>query len=421
MNTPSPRFVGTLYRKLVENMNEGVWMGDKDERTVYANPKFCELVGYSLKEILGKVSYTFWEPESAKLVRQINERHRKQGISSSYEGNLLTRQGKIIPVRLSGTPLPDGGTIGIMTDLREMKEKHESAAILDHAIAQSNEAMILIGHDWTIQSWNRGAAHTFGYQRNKIIQKPLDTLFPSLETDELLRSNRGSRVELDAKHAGGGRIKIAATLSVLPKNAKGLKYLMIARDVTAQVRFEEELSLKYDKLSDAYNQFGIIRRQMDYMFELAELSAESTDTKSLADYIVSSIIMLSRVDACTLRIYDEQKGTMRLLSAYGAPEKMLDQNEIPLKGSLAEKSFRQKRPIKVIDIAHEPLYRSVQWARQHNFTSCLVIALSFQSRFVGSLNLYVTPEKKLELFENAFVERYARVIGILLAKWRRTE
>ena len=396
-------------------------MGDEHERTVYANPKFCELVGYSLKEILGKQSYEFWEPESAKRVRQVNEKDRKRGISSSYEGNLLTKQGAIIPVRLSGTPLPDGGTIGIMTDLREMKKKHESAMILDHAIAQSNEAMILIGHDWTIQSWNRGATHTFGYQKGKILARPLATLLPSLEPNMLLASTRKGRVELDARHAGGGKIKIAATLSVLPKNAQGLKYLMIARDVTAQVRFEEELSLKYEKSSDAYNQFGIIRRQMDYMFELAELSAESTDGKTLSDYIVSSVIMLSRVDACTLRLYDHNKGTLRLLSAYGAPEKMLDQQEITFRGSLAEKAFLQQRPIKVIDIAHEPLYRSVQWARQHNFTSALIISLSFQSQMVGSLNLYVTPEKKLELFENAFVERYARLIGIMMAKWRRLE
>ena len=42
-----------LYRRLVDHMNEAVWMGDKYERTMYVNPKFCELMGYTLDEVIG--------------------------------------------------------------------------------------------------------------------------------------------------------------------------------------------------------------------------------------------------------------------------------------------------------------------------------------------------------------------------------
>jgi PAS domain S-box-containing protein len=86
-----------LFRKMVENMNEAVWMGDKNERTIYANPKFCKIMEYSLEEMLGKESYEFWDSESAKTVREVNLSKRKKGISSSYEGNLLTKSGKKIP------------------------------------------------------------------------------------------------------------------------------------------------------------------------------------------------------------------------------------------------------------------------------------------------------------------------------------
>jgi PAS domain S-box-containing protein len=40
------------YRHLIEHMNEAVWIGDEKERTVYANPKFCELMECDLSEIL---------------------------------------------------------------------------------------------------------------------------------------------------------------------------------------------------------------------------------------------------------------------------------------------------------------------------------------------------------------------------------
>jgi len=111
------------FKRLVEHMNEAVWVGDKNELTLYANPKFCEITEYSLEEMLGRPSYDFWTAESAERVRAVNKGDRKRGISSSYEGDLVTKSGKEIPVLLSGTPLPDGGTIGIMTDLRKIKEK----------------------------------------------------------------------------------------------------------------------------------------------------------------------------------------------------------------------------------------------------------------------------------------------------------
>ena len=117
-------------RALIEHMDLAAWMGDKDERTIYANPKFCELLGYSLKEIIGKESYQFWAPESAEKVRRINMTDRKQGITSSYEGELVTKKGEIIPVLLHGTPLKDGGTVGILRDMRTIKEKEAEVETL---------------------------------------------------------------------------------------------------------------------------------------------------------------------------------------------------------------------------------------------------------------------------------------------------
>jgi len=90
-------------------------------------------------------------------VRNTNTLKRKKGESSSYEGNLVTKSGKIIPVMTNGTPLPDGGTIGIMTDLREIKAKEENEKILFNAVQYSTDAIIICDKDGNISSWNKGA------------------------------------------------------------------------------------------------------------------------------------------------------------------------------------------------------------------------------------------------------------------------
>ena len=40
------------YRNIFDSMNEGIWVGDEHERTIYANPNFCALMGYSLEEMI---------------------------------------------------------------------------------------------------------------------------------------------------------------------------------------------------------------------------------------------------------------------------------------------------------------------------------------------------------------------------------
>ncbi len=146
------------FRRLFEHMNEAVWVGDQNERTVYANPKFCQLLGYSLNEMLGRFSYDFWTPESARRVREVNEKVRTCGVSSAYEGDLLTKTGNRIPVLLNGTSLPDGGTIGFMTDMREIKRKEAEVETLlsrfDLAVRGSNDGLWYTEIPMETLSWN---------------------------------------------------------------------------------------------------------------------------------------------------------------------------------------------------------------------------------------------------------------------------
>ncbi len=74
----------TGYKRIVNAMAESVWIGDEHERTVYANPNFCHLLGYELDEMLGKKSYDFWDEASVRTVQE-NNSLRKKGDASKYE------------------------------------------------------------------------------------------------------------------------------------------------------------------------------------------------------------------------------------------------------------------------------------------------------------------------------------------------
>lgn len=404
----------SVYRRLVENMNEAVWMGDKQERTVYANPRFCQMLGYTMEEMLGKESYVFWDPESARRVKQVNMTDRKKGVASSYEGNLLTKSGEKIPVLLSGTPLPDGGTIGIMTDLRALKAQERQNRLLGSAVQHALDAIIILQPDGTILSWNKGAKVTFGFASEKVIGTSVAPLFPGEKIMELLTESETQTVELKAVHKGGTPVTLSVTLTPVRDDASVGHWLLVARDITSQRSFEDELSRRYEKLQDAYNKFGIARRQMDYVFELVQLALTTSRPQLVSDFIVNASVMLTRVDACSLRVFDPKDNSLTMLSSFGLSDDWRGKRVIKMNESLLRRAVDRRAAVKIVDIASEFSYHSRNLARKSNLTSMMMIPLLYGDRIIGGLTLYVGPGKKLEIFENDFIEKYAGLISLIL-------
>ncbi len=405
------------YQRLLEHMDEAVWMGNAEEETVYANPKFCDMLGYSLEEIIGEKSAIFRDKKTAKKLAGINEK-RKKWISSTYTGNMVTKSWEIIPVSTNGTPIPGGWTIGIMTDLRDIKKKEENEKILYQAVQYSTDAVILCDRKGKILSWNRGAQIIFGHKES-IIGKPLSTLLLKKDIQKILQAKEViTKYELKGKHKNKNPLAISITQTPMLNStwSEVISYLLICRDITNYRRAEEEIKIKYDKIREVYESMGIIKRQSDYIFELLNMCEDYYyDIKSVGDFIVTSSVMLTKVDACVLRRYDKKDNKLKMISHFWFQEGWDGKSSIKYKNSLAKKSFESGSPLKILDINRETLYQSIWLARKNSLTSLLLIPLKSKWELIGTLSLYTRPDKKTQILENDFIEKYAQVIQIVLA------
>jgi PAS domain S-box-containing protein len=132
-------------KKIIDNAPVAIWMGDKYEQTVYANSRFEELVGYTLDEMMGRKSFDFWAKDSIATVQNNNE-VREHGQKSTYEGDLLSKSNEIIPVRLTGIPIPTG-TVGMMLDLRELRKEALQRAQLQRLSDSKDSFLNIASHE----------------------------------------------------------------------------------------------------------------------------------------------------------------------------------------------------------------------------------------------------------------------------------
>ena len=113
---------------IVQNMTEGIVVQDKSRHLTFTNPAAAELLGYEAQELIGKDWKHIIPPDQYPIIAAADEL-RAKGESSRYEVEMKSKNGRRIPVQVSGCPIfrngRDAGTIAVFTDISELKRAEE--------------------------------------------------------------------------------------------------------------------------------------------------------------------------------------------------------------------------------------------------------------------------------------------------------
>ncbi len=140
-----------LYKSIIENLNEGFGIIDKNGMITHVNPKICEILGYTDEELKKCHFIDIIEQDFKELTLKEFEL-RKKGTLNKYELLLKNKNGNKIPVIISPVPIYDqdgqfNGAFASIMDIsdqlkKEMdyKENYEKLEILSQIIIIGNRA-----------------------------------------------------------------------------------------------------------------------------------------------------------------------------------------------------------------------------------------------------------------------------------------
>lgn len=412
-----------LFKDLLESVNEGAAAFDAKNHLIYANPAFYHLSGYTQEEAVGTNCYSFFL-KSDRLKIETETKKRQHGISSKYELTLISKSGKKIPVLVSGSPLEGGGSIGIITDLTEIKEMHAYERRLATVLEHSADAIISIDTGKRVLSWNKGATQLFGYSEKEILGKPIDLIIPKehLEQDEIgkmrketLKKGFLKNFETVRQTKDGRQIPVSISQELQRSfRGKTVGYTAIYRDLSESKKWETELQSRFDKMQVAYMEMGRQRRYLDFFEELIDMAFSKKKSADVPSYLVNAFAMISQVNAVTFRRYRKKQHDMELAAAVGVGTDWLGKKFIPLKDSIFEKTYNTKQPLRILDLWSEPHYHSPVLARKYNFRALLAYPLFAGDEYVGNIALYLSAESPISLLDNEFIGVFAKEAALVL-------
>lgn len=116
---------GERYRTIVESMNDGLAVRDREDVLTYVNQGLCDMLGYSADELIGRSVYDLvGRRNRAVFLEQMLKRER--GMHQPYEIKWVRKDGREIEVLLSPMVLYDSGgdiagSFALVTDISERK------------------------------------------------------------------------------------------------------------------------------------------------------------------------------------------------------------------------------------------------------------------------------------------------------------
>ncbi len=163
------------FRAIFHSTALGIAIVDTDGRLIMSNPAFQEMLGYTGEELqhMAFIEYTHPDDVDSSLKR-FNELVAGECGRYQIEKRYVQKGGQLLWVRLSISLAHNADNapqfvIVTVEDITTRRQADETRARLAAVVDSSDDAIISIGPDRKVLSWNRGAEQIYGYAAEEIV------------------------------------------------------------------------------------------------------------------------------------------------------------------------------------------------------------------------------------------------------------
>jgi len=246
-----------LYQLIIENINDIIFLIDKNGYILYISPSAERLSGYTPKEAVGRHFLEIVHPEDRKKFSEVFKR-RFTGYIGLHEYRIITKDGKIKYFQSTSKPIyKNGELIGLAGVIRDITDKKEIEERFRSLVENANDGIYILtddGFEYVNPKLEEIIGYPFDELKHRGITGILSIIHP--EDREFIIERYRARIKgksLPEKYefrviTRNGEIKTLEA-STVPLDPKGKKFRVmgIIRDITEKKKLENELRESEEK------------------------------------------------------------------------------------------------------------------------------------------------------------------------------
>ncbi len=287
---------------ILASLSEGVWAIDSEASTTFVNERMAEMLGYTVKEMVGKSLIQFLPEEHRGRLDREGERLRA-GMSEQLEYTFIRKDGSHIDTLLVNSPLYDSkgnftGAIAGVLDITERKQAEEALRQEKERVGSILSALdtgqSLIDPDMTIV-WANQKTRDFFPELEPIGQKCYRVHEGVSEPCEVCAARKvfatGEVTSLEKYVPMRGRWYDIIAQPIKDASGQVIQALESFTDITERKHAEEALMRHTEELARLHSELKTANREANLYLDILTHDIGNTENVSnlYADLLIDSL------------------------------------------------------------------------------------------------------------------------------------
>ncbi|HXU94090.1 MAG TPA: PAS domain S-box protein [Gallionella sp.] len=236
-----------MFRHAVDQTGEAIYLHELSRGFVDVNDTACRMLGYPREELLG-MSPLDIDPDATREAIERSFRMAEDGRVYKFESRHRAKDGRIFDVELTGSFFVADGVRHAVTavrDITEQKQARRRLELLERAIDQAGDALLLLDAEARFQYVNETACRMLGYSREELTGMSPPDIDPDVTLEQcrdMTRSGTGAKRVFETRHRAKDGSFFPVEVSGISFEREGEKFSLVsARDITARKHMEAAL------------------------------------------------------------------------------------------------------------------------------------------------------------------------------------